>query len=98
MAGWSELSFDVLELITGFLTLTDIHRFAVLCHTWRLVAKQKRYPPLPQLPWLVLAEDEATKKRKFYNTSEKNDYFIDILELIPWLASCSGSQGRSISC
>ncbi|KAJ3679679.1 hypothetical protein LUZ60_017690 [Juncus effusus] len=81
MASWWDLADDVLGQITGLLSLPDQHRFSAVCHSWRLVAKQKRRPPVPQLPWLVLGEDHTTKKRNFFSLSEQRLYSIDVPEL-----------------
>ncbi|KAJ3680722.1 hypothetical protein LUZ60_017000 [Juncus effusus] len=81
MVSWSDMSNDVLEYVTSFLPFTDQERFSAVCQSWRYVAKQKRYPPAPQLPWLVLSENEETKKRKFVSITEKRHYSIDIPEL-----------------
>ncbi|KAJ4817430.1 F-box protein (DUF295) [Rhynchospora pubera] len=79
MAAWSDLTFDVLELITGFLPFLDHYRFGAVCKNWRSVSK--RSPPPPQLPWLLLEEDKETGKRKFYSLSEAKNYSIEIPEL-----------------
>ncbi|KAJ3696011.1 hypothetical protein LUZ60_001388 [Juncus effusus] len=81
MPAWSDLASDALEHVTSFLALADQHRFSAFCHNWRSVAKRKRHPPAPQLPWLVLGEDEKTKKHNFFNLSEQRLYSIDIPEL-----------------
>ncbi|XP_078157490.1 uncharacterized protein LOC144553266 [Carex rostrata] len=75
------MAYDALERITSFLPLTDHHRFSAVCKNWRLVAKQKRHSPAPQLPWLVLGDEPGTGKRKFYNLSEDKHYAMDIPEL-----------------
>ncbi|KAJ3701020.1 hypothetical protein LUZ61_004725 [Rhynchospora tenuis] len=80
MANWSELHTDVLEHLTSFLSLSDFHRFDAVCRNWHSVARQNRYPPR-QLPWLVLGEDDATHKRKFFSLEENRTYLIDIPEL-----------------
>ncbi|XP_078153581.1 F-box/kelch-repeat protein At1g57790-like [Carex rostrata] len=81
MASWSDLASDVLEHITSFLHLPDHHRVSAVCRNWRCVVKRRRCRPAPELPWLVLGEDDSTKKRKFYNLSEKKHYSIDIPQL-----------------
>lgn len=81
MTCWSDLASDVLKHITSLLPLPDHHRFSAVCKNWRLVAKQKRSSPAPQLPWLVLGDECGTKKRKFYSLSEDRHYAIDIPEL-----------------
>ncbi|XP_078148533.1 F-box/kelch-repeat protein At1g57790-like [Carex rostrata] len=83
MADWSNLPNDMLEYITSFIAMPDHHRFSAVCKNWRFVAKQKqkRHSPAPQLPWLILGEDQETKKRKFYSLSEDRHYSIDIPEL-----------------
>ncbi|KAF3328731.1 F-box protein [Carex littledalei] len=77
---WSELNSDILEYLSSFLSLSDYSRFGAVCRNWFSVAKQKRHPPR-QLPWLVMGEDDATHKRKFYSIDEKKHYLIDIPEL-----------------
>lgn len=77
---WSELNSDILEYLTSFLSLSDCSRFGAVCRNWFSVAKQKRHPPR-KLPWLVMGEDDATHKRKFYSIDEKKHYLIDIPEL-----------------
>ncbi|KAJ3686465.1 hypothetical protein LUZ61_015629 [Rhynchospora tenuis] len=81
MVDWSDLTTDVLEHITRFLPFQDHYRFGAVCKNWRSVSKLRRYPPAPQLPWLVLGEESETKKRKFYSLSEAKHYFIEIPEL-----------------
>jgi F-box domain len=81
MTCWSGLVSDIVEHITSFLPLPDYHRFSAVCRNWRSVAKQKRYSPAPQLPWLVLGDERGTGKRKFYNLSEERLYAINIPEL-----------------
>ncbi|KAJ1691047.1 hypothetical protein LUZ63_015202 [Rhynchospora breviuscula] len=81
MAAWSDLTNDILEHITSFLTFPDHCRFGAVCKNWSLVSKLRRYPPAPQLPWLVLEEEEETRKRKFYSLSEAKHYSIEIPEL-----------------
>ncbi|KAJ3690390.1 hypothetical protein LUZ61_019554 [Rhynchospora tenuis] len=81
MAAWSDLTFDVLEHITSFLPLPDHYRFGAVCKNWRLISKQRRHPPAPQLPWLVLEDDKKTRTRKFYSLSEAKHYSLDIPEL-----------------
>ncbi|KAJ3691893.1 hypothetical protein LUZ61_000014 [Rhynchospora tenuis] len=81
MAAWSDLTFDVLEHISSFLPLPDHYRFGAVCKNWRLISKQRRHPPAPQLPWLVLEDDKKTRTRKFYSLSEAKHYSLDIPEL-----------------
>ncbi|KAJ3705903.1 hypothetical protein LUZ61_009608 [Rhynchospora tenuis] len=81
MAAWSDLTFDVLGHITSFLPLPDHYRFGAVCKNWRSISKQKRHPPAPQLPWLVLGDDKETRNRKFYSLSEAKHYSLDIPEL-----------------
>ncbi|KAJ3708338.1 hypothetical protein LUZ61_012043 [Rhynchospora tenuis] len=81
MSAWSDLIFDVLEHITSFLPLPDHYRFGAVCKNWRSVSKQRRHPPAPQLPWLVLEDDKETRNRKFYSLSEAKHYSLDIPEL-----------------
>lgn len=81
MANWAELHNDVLEHLTSLLPLEEHHRFSAVCQDWRLVAKQKRYPPAKQLPWLVLGEDSVNQNRAFFSLSENKHYYIDIPEL-----------------
>ncbi|KAJ1699225.1 hypothetical protein LUZ63_007737 [Rhynchospora breviuscula] len=81
MAAWSDLTNDVLEYITSFLTFPDHCRFGAVCKNWRSVSKSRRYPPAPQLPWLVLEEEKETRKRKFYSLSDAKHYSIEIPEL-----------------
>ncbi|KAJ4752523.1 F-box family protein [Rhynchospora pubera] len=80
MADWSELHNDVLEHLTSFFSLPDCHRFGSVCKIWHLVAREKHHPP-QQLPWLVLGEDDAAHKRKFFSLEENRTYLIDIPEL-----------------
>ncbi|KAJ1685090.1 hypothetical protein LUZ63_016480 [Rhynchospora breviuscula] len=80
MADWSELHNDVLEHLTRFLSLPDYYRFSAVCQNWHSVAREKHHPP-QQLPWLVLGEDDATHKRKFFSLEETRTYLIDIPEL-----------------
>ncbi|KAJ4750396.1 F-box family protein [Rhynchospora pubera] len=78
MADWSDLHYDVLEHLTRFLSLSDHYRFGAVCQSWHLVQK---HHPRQQLPWLVLEEDDATHKRKFFCLEENRTYLIDIPEL-----------------
>ncbi|KAJ3673637.1 hypothetical protein LUZ60_005629 [Juncus effusus] len=71
----------MLALVTSFLPVADTHRFFAVCRNWCSVVKEKRHPPAPELPWLVLDDDEASGKRKFFNMSEKKHYYFDIPEL-----------------
>jgi F-box domain len=61
MGNWSELPYDLLGLITSFLPITDAHRFSVVCREWNYVFKETNF----------LTGHEITKKRTFYNKSEK---------------------------
>ncbi|KAJ4808346.1 F-box family protein [Rhynchospora pubera] len=81
MAAWSELTNDILEHITIFLAFPDHYRFGAVCKNWRSVSKLRRYPPVPQLPWLVVEEEKETRKRKFYSLSDAKHYSIEIPEL-----------------
>ncbi|KAJ3701061.1 hypothetical protein LUZ61_004766 [Rhynchospora tenuis] len=81
MAAWANLTNDVLEYITSFLIFPDHCRFGAVCKNWRSISKLRRYPPAPQLPWLVLGEEKETRKRKFYSLSEAKHYSIEIPEL-----------------
>ncbi|KAJ4786106.1 F-box family protein [Rhynchospora pubera] len=81
MAIWSDLTNDVLEYITSFLSFPDRYRFGAVCRNWRSVSKSKQYPPTPQLPWLVIEEEKETRKRKFYSLSDDKHYSIEIPEL-----------------
>lgn len=81
MTRWSDLVNDELEQITGLLPLPDYHWFSAVCKNWRFVEKKKWHSPALQLPWLVLGEDEETRKCKFYSLSENKHYSIDIPEL-----------------
>ncbi|KAJ3701024.1 hypothetical protein LUZ61_004729 [Rhynchospora tenuis] len=80
MANWSELHTDVLQHLTSFLSLPDLRRFGAVCRNWHSVARQNRHPPR-QLPWLVLGEDDATHKHKFFSLEEDRTYLIDIPDL-----------------
>ncbi|KAF3327973.1 ubiquitin-protein ligase [Carex littledalei] len=90
MGNWSELPRDLLRSITSFLPIADIHRFSSVCREWNFVSKEITHPPAAQLPWLVLTDHEITKKRMFYNMSEKKYYQFDIPELHG--ARCHGSS------
>lgn len=90
MANWSELLPDLLEHITSYFSLSDVNYFSAVCKQWRLVAKQRRYAPVPQLPWVVLTEDPETRKRKLFNMSEQRHYYIDLPELQG--GYCAGSS------
>ncbi|KAJ4764747.1 F-box family protein [Rhynchospora pubera] len=79
MANWSELPCDILEHLTSFLPVQDYHRFSLVCLNWRMVAKQKRYSPIQQIPWLALGTEE--NKRKFYNLLEDRHYYLDVPNL-----------------
>ncbi|KAJ3684024.1 hypothetical protein LUZ61_013188 [Rhynchospora tenuis] len=92
MANWSELPDDMLEHLTSFLPIQDYHRFSAVCRNWRLVAKQKRYSPAQQIPWLALGDIEDTKKRKFYNLLEGRHYYLDVPELCGTVL-CGSSYG-----
>ncbi|XP_078157472.1 F-box/kelch-repeat protein At1g57790-like [Carex rostrata] len=92
MICWSDMAYDALERITSFLPVTDHHRFSAVCKNWRLVAKQKRHSPAPQLPWLVLGDEPGTGKCKFYNLSEDKHYAMDIPELYGRFI-CGSSHG-----
>ncbi|KAJ3688286.1 hypothetical protein LUZ61_017450 [Rhynchospora tenuis] len=81
MVAWSDLTNDVLEHITSFLSFPDRYCFGAVCRNWRSVSKSKRYPPTPQLPWLVVEEEKETRKRKFYSLSDAKHYSIEIPEL-----------------
>ncbi|KAJ4745888.1 F-box family protein [Rhynchospora pubera] len=81
MAAWSDLTDDVLGYITSFLPFPDHYRFGAVCKNWRSILKRKLHPPAPQLPWLVLEEENETKKRKFYSLFEGKHYSIEISEL-----------------
>ncbi|KAJ4769456.1 F-box family protein [Rhynchospora pubera] len=81
MANWLELPDDMLEHLTSFLPIQDYHRFSAVCRNWCIVAKQKRYCPAPQIPWLALGETKDIKKRKFYNIMEKRHYYLDVPQL-----------------
>ncbi|KAJ3701021.1 hypothetical protein LUZ61_004726 [Rhynchospora tenuis] len=80
MADWSELHNDVLEHLTSFLSLPDYHRFSAVCQNWHSVAREKYHTPR-QLPLLVLGEDDATHKQKFFSLEENRTYLIDIPEM-----------------
>jgi Protein of unknown function (DUF295)/F-box domain len=81
MADWSQLQPDLLEAITRYLSLSDINRFSAVCKQWRFIAKQRRYAPVAQLPWMLLSEEPETRKRKLFNMSEQRHYYIDLPEL-----------------
>ena len=80
-SSWSELPNDVLGYLIGFLPLPDYYRFATFFRNWCTMTRDKNYHPAQQLPWLVLGDDIATKKRIFYNLSENKYYHIDMPEL-----------------
>ncbi|KAJ3700154.1 hypothetical protein LUZ61_003859 [Rhynchospora tenuis] len=92
MTSWSDLSNDALRHIVGFLSLPDFHRFSAVCRYCRWVVKQINCSPAQQLPWLMMGEDILTKKRKFYNLTEKRHYYIDIPEIHNqhWIGSSFG--------
>jgi F-box-like len=78
---WLDLPYDVLGHITSFLDLPDYHRFSAVCADWRSAAIQTHYSSTPQVPWLVLGEDNGAKKRNFYMLSEGRHFSNDIPEL-----------------
>jgi Protein of unknown function (DUF295)/F-box domain len=78
MANWSELLPDLLEAITRYLPLSDVNRFSAVCKQWRFIAKQRRYAPVAQLPWMLHAEEPETRKTKLFNMSEQQYYYIDL--------------------
>ncbi|KAJ4778080.1 F-box family protein [Rhynchospora pubera] len=77
MANWSDLPDDMLEYLTSFLPIQDCHRFSAVCQNWHIAAKQKRYSPAQQIPWLALGETDDKKKRKFYDLLEDRHYYLD---------------------
>ncbi|KAJ4769856.1 F-box family protein [Rhynchospora pubera] len=81
MVVWSDLTNDILKHITSFLAFPDHYRFGAVCENWRSVSKQRRYPPAPQLLWLVLKEEKETRKHKFYSLPDGKHYSIEIPEL-----------------
>ncbi|KAJ3684021.1 hypothetical protein LUZ61_013185 [Rhynchospora tenuis] len=92
MANWSELPDDMIEYLTSFLPIQDYHRFNAVCRNWHMVAKQKRYSPAKQIPWLALGEMKDTKKRKFYNLLEDRYNYLDVPGLCGTIL-CGSSYG-----
>uniref|UniRef100_A0A5B7ALQ3 KIB1-4 beta-propeller domain-containing protein n=1 Tax=Davidia involucrata TaxID=16924 RepID=A0A5B7ALQ3_DAVIN len=79
MANWVELQEDLLVLIATRLTLLeDFVAFGGVCTSWRLamVTTKKNFSRLPQVPWLMLAEEEDDN-----NNSNSNSNFRDFYSL-----------------
>ncbi|KAG8371851.1 hypothetical protein BUALT_Bualt12G0006000 [Buddleja alternifolia] len=74
-AAWEGLHEDLLGLIVKKIKLIeDFVCFGMVCKSWNeAVNNNKQYLP-PQIPWLMLAEDETTKngRRQIYNLSSSS--------------------------
>ncbi|KAA8520619.1 hypothetical protein F0562_014875 [Nyssa sinensis] len=74
-----ELPREVLEMIVKRLMLPDYVRFGAVCWGWRLVEKERRHPPMPQLPWLMLNNaNRSLHILEFYSLSEDRVYSIEL--------------------
>ncbi|KAG8371850.1 hypothetical protein BUALT_Bualt12G0005900 [Buddleja alternifolia] len=75
-ADWEGLHEDLLGLIVKKIKLIeDFVCFGMVCKSWNeAVSNNKQYLP-PQIPWLMLAEDETTKngRRQIYHLSSSKD-------------------------
>ncbi|XP_077223908.1 putative F-box protein At1g65740 [Tasmannia lanceolata] len=86
---WSQLPKEIMELILKQLILSDYIRFGAVCVSWRSVATEKRYPPVPQLPWIMLSKCSKSEIRAFYSPSEDRIYKLNLPEIRA--TQCRGS-------
>ncbi|KAJ4978775.1 hypothetical protein NE237_009555 [Protea cynaroides] len=94
LVNWSELPKDLLGSVRRRLHLVDNIHFGAVCHSWYSVAPDKSYPPLPQLPWLMLPAkvgQEGKETRKFFNLLDKKVYQIKLPKEIRH-SRCVGSS------
>ncbi|XP_077225988.1 putative F-box protein At1g44080 isoform X2 [Tasmannia lanceolata] len=75
---WGELPKEIIELILNHLILADYIRFGAVCVSWRLAVAEKRYPPAPQLSWIMISEDLNRQKWSFYSPSEVRVYRLNL--------------------
>ncbi|KAF6156069.1 hypothetical protein GIB67_021458 [Kingdonia uniflora] len=83
MPNWAELPEELIGLVVkrlvGYHDLSDYFSFHAVCRAWRSVASEKHYYTGVsgyKVPWLMMAEKEASDIRSFYSLSTKK--FINI--------------------
>ncbi|KAJ4977705.1 hypothetical protein NE237_008485 [Protea cynaroides] len=94
LVNWSELPKDLLGPVRRRLPMVDSIHFGAVCNSWYSVVPEKSYPPLPQLPWLMLPVKvglEGTETRKFFNLQDKKVYQIKLPKEIRH-SRCVGSS------
>ncbi|XP_077239746.1 uncharacterized protein LOC143880654 [Tasmannia lanceolata] len=89
---WSNIPKDIMELILKRLGLADYIRSGAVCVSWRSFMREKRYPPVPELPWIMLSEHDFRKTRSFYSLSEGRVYKLNLPEAygVSWCGSFMG--------
>ncbi|KAJ8622448.1 hypothetical protein MRB53_030977 [Persea americana] len=94
---WTDLPFELLELIVNQLLLVEFLAFRSVCKAWRLAASScytTMAQTLEQKPWILFYRDsddpDTSPLCGLYNESSKKTYIVKILELEG--ASCIASK------
>ena len=94
---WTDLPFELLELIVNQLLLVEFLAFRSVCKAWRLAASScytTVAQTLEQKPWILFYRDsddpDTSPLCGLYNESSKKTYIVKILELEG--ASCIASK------
>ncbi|XP_028105608.1 probable F-box protein At4g22165 [Camellia sinensis] len=81
MVDCSQLPYDIIRLIAIRLhAVEDFLSFSFVCHSWRSFYLTKSWTPGPQIPWLMLSDNENSDIRSFFSLYKNKVYELELPE------------------
>lgn len=81
MADWSQLPYDIIQMIAIRLdAVEDFLAFSAVCHNWRSFYLTKKWTPGPQVPLLILSDNENSIMRNFFSLYRDRVYELEMPE------------------
>ncbi|KAL3534657.1 hypothetical protein ACH5RR_003118 [Cinchona calisaya] len=81
MADWSQIPYDIVQMIGVRLdAVEDFLAFSAVCRSWRSIYSTRKWTPGPQVPWLMLSDNENSNRRSFFSLYREKVYELELPE------------------
>ncbi|KAK6149040.1 hypothetical protein DH2020_016565 [Rehmannia glutinosa] len=81
MADWSKLPYDIIHKVATYLiSIEDFLAFSAVCSSWRSVYLTKQWHQHPQVPLLMLCDNENSSARSFISLYRNKVYKSELPE------------------
>lgn len=81
MADWSQLPYDIVQMIATRLdAVEDFLAFSAVCSSWRSFYVTRKWTPGPQVPCLMLSDNENSNMRSFFSLYRDKEYELELPE------------------